>query len=189
MDKGFSGMDLQLKSVEKGSDVFNFIVYIGSLILSNDCISSNTYFELLDNLKHIKKQSVEDIQKEKYIDKIMAKDFANIINQNTFNIHSDNLQYISQIKGFYEKIEAKSIENIIIGFYQTTNTQKSKAHKAYCYNLSKSAKNIFIDDERLKLEMLENPYRYKFLIDLEVAFLLKHKMPLKLKLKINYITK
>ena len=139
----------------------------------------------------IKKQSVENIQKEKYINKTMAKDLANIvnlyntgtnaeitnnfnnahitINQNTYNIYSDSLQCIAKIKDFDEKVKVKSIfENMLIEFYQTTNTQKPKAHKAFCYNLSKSAKDIFINDERLKQEMLENPYHYKFLVDLEV---------------------
>lgn len=191
IDKGLGGVELQLKSVEKGSDVFNFIVHIGSLLPLNECISAiNAYFELWQNLKTIKQQSIEQIQQEKYIDKTMAKDLANIvslhsiganaqitnnfnnahitINQNTFNIYNDNLECIAKIKGFDEKIEAKTIfENMLIEFYQT-NTQKPKAHKAYCYNLSKSAKNIFIDDERLKQEMLENPYHYEFLVDLEV---------------------
>lgn len=192
MDKGLGGVELQLKSVEKGSDVFNFLVHIGSLLPPNECISAiNAYFELWHNLKTIKQQSIEQISQEKYIDKAMAKDLANIIsllnigadaqitnnfnnahitiNQNTFNIYSDNLECIAKIKGFDEKIEAKTIfENMLIEFYQTTNTQKPKAHKAYCYNLSKSAKNIFIDDDQLKQEMLENPYHYEFLVDLEV---------------------
>lgn len=166
MDKGLGGVELQLKSVEKGSDVFNFLVHIGSLLPPNECISAiNAYFELWYNLKTIKQQSIEQISQEKYIDKAMAKDLANIIslhnieayaqitnnfnnahitiNQNTFKIYSDNLECIAKIKGFDEKIEAKTIfENMLIEFYQTTNTQKPKAHKACCYNLSKSAKNI-----------------------------------------------
>lgn len=80
------------------------------------------------------------------------------------------LKYITINRNiFYVYIENKTLyENMLIEFYQTTNSQKPLKHKAFCYNLSKNAKDIFIDDERLKQEMLDNPYQYKFLVDLEV---------------------
>lgn len=191
-ERGINEFALELKSVEKGSNIFNFLVSVYSIFLINEYISAiNSYFDLWKNLKTIKNQNVEQIQKEKYIDKMMVKDMLNIIklyenganakiinnfndsqiviNQNTYKLYGENLDCLCKLKGFEEKREVKSIfENMLIEFYQTTNSQKPLKHKAFCFNLSKSAKDIFIDDERLKQEMLENPYNYRFLVDLEV---------------------
>lgn len=76
---------------------------------------------------------------------------------------------IKDIKHLGDKSEAKTIyPHMMIEFYQTTNTQKDIKHKAYCYDLSPTAKGIIISDETLKAQMLENPYNYRFLVDLEV---------------------
>lgn len=191
-DKGISKFELQLKGVEKGSDIFHFFVNIYSVLPFNEYLNAiNAYFELWKNLKSIKQQNIEAIQNERYINKTMAKDMLNIINlhsigananitnnfnnnqitinHNNFKLYCENLDFLAKIKGFNEKIEIKTLyENMIIEFYQTTNTQKALKHKAFCFNLSREAKDIFIDDEVLKKEMLDNPYKYKFLVDLEV---------------------
>ncbi|EFB0372908.1 DEAD/DEAH box helicase family protein [Campylobacter upsaliensis] len=113
-ERGINEFALELKSVEKGSDIFNFLVSVYSIFSINEYISAiNSYFDLWKNLKIIKNQNVEQIQKEKYIDKMMVKDMLNIIklyenganakiinnfndsqiviNQNTYKLYGENL--------------------------------------------------------------------------------------------------
>lgn len=182
---------LELKDVRSGSDIFNFLVAIPSaLIASSEFVDAITsYFTLFNSIKKIKEQSVSEIENNKDYSKENMKDFSNIVElsnnanvtiSNSFNQYQiymprgdndfrDGLQAISKIKGYDSKEPIKTIyENMMIEFYQTTNTEKSIKHKAFCYELSDTAIPTIITDDTLKKEMLENPYNYRFLVDLEV---------------------
>lgn len=184
-------ISLELKDVKSGSDIFNFLVVIpATLVSTSEFIGAiNAFFELFNNLKNIKNQSVEDIEKNQNYTKENIKDFSNIVeisnnanvtinnNFNTYKVYmqeggkeyKEGIGVIKKIKGFDSKKPIKRIyENMMIEFYQTTNTDKPLKHKVYCYELDANAIATIIDDERLKKEMLENPYSYRFLVDLEV---------------------
>lgn len=56
-ERGINEFALELKSVEKGSDIFNFLVSVYSIFPINEYISAiNSYFDLWKNLKIIKNQ-------------------------------------------------------------------------------------------------------------------------------------
>lgn len=192
-DKGMGNVELQLKSVEKGSDIFNFLVFVNSLLPPNELINAiNNYFNFFISLKSlIIDKTAKEIQTIKYINKKTLKNIENIINLHnpnadalifnninkqvinidaiTYPAYKENINTIANIKGYKEKKEIKIIfENMLIEFYQTTNTEKDLKHKAYCYNLDNKPKDIIITDKTLKAEMLQNPYNYKFLVDLEI---------------------
>lgn len=192
-DKGMGNVELQLKNVEKGSDIFNFLVFINSLLPPNELINAiSNYFNFFISLKTlITDKTTKEIQKIKYIDKKTLKNIENIINLHnsntnalvlnnidkqvinidsiTYPAYKENINTIANINGYREKKEIKIIfENMLIEFYQTTNTEKDLKHKAYCYNLDNKPKDIIITDKILKAEMLQNPYNYKFLVDLEI---------------------
>lgn len=173
-------VSLELKDVQSGSDIFNFLVAIpATLIKISDFVEAlNVYFQFFNNLKTIKTRSVVEIEKDQDYTKESIKHFSNIIEisnnanvtiSNNFNnchiiIHKGGKEYkegieaIKRIKGFENKDPIKSIyENMMIEFYQTTKTDKPIKHKAYCYELSNNAIPIIIDDERLQKKMLENP--------------------------------
>lgn len=63
----------------------------------------------------------------------------------------------------------KIMKNVLIYFTQT-NTQSDKADKAICEKISKKPIRIFIADKELKKKILENPYAYNFVVNLEVQY-------------------
>lgn len=191
-DKAMGKVELQLQSVEKGSDIFHFLVSIPTLLPISECIESlNRYFTFWENLRKIKNASVQEIKDDEKLNKNSIKCVEGILQiydiganatiSNSFNTQNiiigkesvkdfkEAVQMIKDIKHLGDKSEAKTIyPHMMIEFYQTTNTQKDIKHKAYCYDLSPTAKGIIISDETLKAQMLENPYNYRFLVDLEV---------------------
>lgn len=182
---------LELKNVQSGSDVFNFLVAIPAVLVtySEFVAVINNYFTLFKNIASIKKQTLEQIQEHPYYTKDLVRDLKNITtlsenaNVNITNSFNDiaiyipcgdteymrGLDSISKIKGYDSKEPIKKIyENMMIEFYQTTNTQKDVKHKVYCYDISNEPIPTIISDENLKREMLDNPYNYRFLVDIEV---------------------
>lgn len=183
---------LSLKNVEKGSDIFNFMVNITTHLFSAQNIEYiKNLFELFNNLRKIKEKSVEEIEKETHYTQKFLKDSNNIINMgnycnttiysNVFNstisITKDNVESfkngintIEKIKDYKEPHIVKQIyENMIIEFYQTTNeTKKDIKYKAFCYNICNKAISTIIDSVDFKEIVLENPYNYKFLCDVEI---------------------
>lgn len=80
---------------------------------------------------------------------------ANATISNSFNTQTEN----AEVKMIYK--------NMMIEFWRTANTQE-KQTKAFCYEISAQPIATLIADENLKKIVLENPYTYRFLVDLEV---------------------
>lgn len=81
---------------------------------------------------------------------------ANATISNSFNTQTE------------DKAEVKTIyKNMMIEFWLTANTQE-KQTKAFCYEISAQPIATSITDENLKKIVLDNPYTYRFLVDLEV---------------------
>ncbi len=194
----FYGADtvLELKSVEKGSDILNFLISFSKGSLSfvkelNDGV--NSAFTLIKSLKAIGKKSVDDIKNDELLTKNALKSIEDIVNlcdeKTTISIENKGVvnNYISinnsskqdylnginevrKIKDLDNKKEVKLVyEKMNISFYQTTNTQrKDIKFRAYCFELSQKAISTIIDDNNMKDEILANPYEYNFICDLEV---------------------
>lgn len=185
-------VELQLQSVQKGSDVFNLVLVGAGLFLASGEIIKviNDFFTLFKNLKIIDQKSAKDIKDDRLYSKNFVEnleciaDFTNNENIHHIEIHNnknyiilnkefakelkDNLALIKKIKD-YDRKEVKEIHTQrLIEFYQTTNTEKEVRHKAFCYEISDKAIATFITDTKLREEKLNNPYNYRFLVDLEV---------------------
>lgn len=188
---GTSGTKTTLQSVEKGSDVFNMVIVL-AVMFGEALPTINAYFEFFNNLKNIGKRSVDEIKEDKFLTRTSLDDAENIvnlasqsgvsvtinyndykdcviINQENQNAYRQGIATARQIKAFENKEAVKKVfEKMSITLYQTTNTDKKVKFRAYCYELSDRAIPILIDDEKLKAEILENPYNYRFVCDLEI---------------------
>ncbi|CAD7288260.1 hypothetical protein [Campylobacter suis] len=191
---GITGTKTTLQSVEKGSDVFNMVVFGvgGALAIGEFLPTINAYFEFFSNIKNIGKRSVDEIKQDPFLTPNMLLHLENIINltdkekvsleltspvfNNCIFINQDNkesykqgLNTARQIRDDQNKEQVKKVfDKMSITLYQTTNTDKNVKFKAFCYELSDKAIPILIDDEILKTEILENPYNYRFICDIEI---------------------
>lgn len=191
LSSGTSGIKATLNGVEKGSDII-YILITGAVMFNMLLPTINGYFEFFNNIKNIGKKSVDEIKDDKFLTPTAINDMENIvnlanqsgvsvtINYNNFNdcivINQENkeayrqgIATVRQIRDFDNKEAVKKVfEKMSITLYQTTNTDKKVKFKAYCYELSNKAIPILIDDEALKAEILENPYSYRFVCDIEI---------------------
>lgn len=185
-------VNLNLKNVEKGSDIFNFIVSVSqSLFSKNNIDYINSLFDLFKSLSTIKDKKVNEIEKEIHYTQKFLKDSKNVVNiGNCANVtinsnvtnnyititkdilesYSSGIDTIENIKGYKEKSLVKKIyHKMLIEFYQTTNeTKKDIKYKAFCYDICKKAIPTIIDSKEFKEIVLENPYNYQFLCDVEI---------------------
>lgn len=183
---------LELQSVEKGSDIFNLVLVGGGLFLASGEIVKviNDYLNLFLSLKHIKEASVQSIKDDTLLSRefvenldcvatfINNKDISQvtisreqksiILNKENTKSIKESLEIIKDIKGYKSPPIQRIYENMIIEFYQTTNTQKDIKDKAFCYEITDKPIPTLITDENLKKIVLDNPYSYRFLVDLEV---------------------
>lgn len=188
---GTSGAKTTLESVEKGSDIFNMAV-VAAVMFGEALPMINAYFEFFSNIKNIGKRSVDEIKGDKFLTETSLDDIENIvnlasqsgvslainynnykdcviINQENKNAYKQGIATVRQIKDFENKeVVKKTFNKMSITLYQTTNTDKKVKFRAYCYELSDRAIPILIDDENLKTEILENPYNYRFVCDIEI---------------------
>ena len=191
---GVSGARATLQSVEKGSDIFNMVIFAasGALAIGELLPTINAYFEFFGNIKNIGKKSVDDIVCDQFLTPTSLQNLENVvkladkdrvsveitspvfnhcifINQDNKEAYKQGIATARQIKDFENKEAVKKVfEKMSITLYQTTNTDKKVKFKAYCYELSDKAIPILIDDETLKTEILENPYSYRFVCDIEI---------------------
>lgn len=184
---------LELQSVEKGSDIFNLIIIGGGLFLASGGVikAVNQWLDFIIKIKDIKsKDTIESIKNnpiysktfiqnlgyinkfiiDENIEKISIKNNKNIIfiTDKDASIFIENLIIINNIKGYSTEPAQRIYENMMLEFYQTTNTDKDIKHKAFCYEISDKPIPTLITDETLKQIVLDNPYNYRFLVDLEV---------------------
>lgn len=188
---GTDGVKTTLQSVEKGSDIF-YLVVTGAIMFDQLLPTINAYFDFFNNVKNIGKRSVDDIKEDKFLTRTSLDNIENIINlagqsgvsvtinyndykdcmiinQENKDAYKQGIATARQIKAFENKEAVKKVfEKMSITLYQTTNTDKKVKFRAYCYELSDRAIPILIDDEKLKAEILENPYSYRFVCDLEI---------------------
>lgn len=191
---GVSKVKTTLQSVEKGSDIFNLYIHAvsGVLAISEFLPTVNAYFDFFNNIKNINKKSIDDIREDRFLTTTAMQNLENIIdlagtsgakleitgstfnncifiNANNKEIFKKGIETARKIRDEECKEQVKKVfEKMSITLYQTTNTDKKVKFKAYCYELSDKAIPILIDDDMLKLEILDNPYSYRFVCDLEI---------------------
>ncbi|MGG7074366.1 hypothetical protein U5B43_08965 [Campylobacter sp. 9BO] len=191
LSSGTNGIKTTLQGVEKGSDII-YLMITGALMFDKLLPNINEYFTFFSNIKNICKCSVDDIRNDKFLTPSALNDIENvvnlanqsgvsvtinynnykdclIINQENKESYKQGLNTARQIKGDIEQEQVKKVyQKMSITLYQTTNTDKKVKFKAFCYELSHNAIPILIDDEALKAEILESPYTYRFVCDIEI---------------------
>ena len=186
-------ISLELYSVEKGSDIFNFIInYTPDLINALKAAIDNikNIFDIIKSIKEIDNTTLKETQENKNYTKQLLNDSKNIINiaknakvtiinnnnclfeitPQEYKKYIESYNTICNLKGYDNKTTIKKVYNdMIIEFYQTTNTtNKNIKHKVICNDITNKAIPSIIQDENLNKEMLENPYNYMFLVDIEI---------------------
>ena len=79
-------------------------------------------------------------------------------------------EYLKEIK-YDDKEKEKDFIDRLIRFVQTRKDNKDYGNKSICEDLTKKEiKTIFANDS-IKYEILDNPYQYAFLVDLEAQYI------------------
>ncbi|MDR1461457.1 MAG: hypothetical protein LBI78_07420 [Campylobacteraceae bacterium] len=191
-NSGSADVQLNLKGVEKGSDIFFMeVVVAASLIPIGSYIDSvNGLFEFIRNLKDIFKKPVEEIKEDKFLTKTNVEKINNIIevvennqgasfqfntNCQVININPTNIKQfkeaitlIGKIKE-YDKEEKIFYENVLIQMQTVKDSKKVVKDAAYCYEIvPHQAIPTEISDVEAKREILNDPFNNYFLVDLYV---------------------
>ena len=62
-------------------------------------------------------------------------------------------------------------EDRLIKFVQTRTDNKDYGNKSICENISKKEIKTIFENDTIKNDILDNPYHYAFLVDLEVQYI------------------
>lgn len=191
-NKAYTESEVYIQEVSKGSMVFELIQIISSALpLIENINSVVTFLESLNKYKEIfkeaKMESIQegDIQIIKNLGGISSviKNCPNaniIINNPTtiFSLSTSESQKIQpQISDYLSSQTSQekhltqndTIDNALI-YYHQTNVEKDKLNKAICEKVSKKPVQTIFGDEDIKTKILENPYGYNFVVDLEVQY-------------------
>lgn len=188
--QGTSGIKTTLKSVEKGSDVFNLVV-CGALMFGELLPNINAYFEFFNNIKNIGKKSVEEIKKDKTLTKsnldnlesilalaeqkdlnlsITYNDYKDcvIVNQENKDAYKQGIATAKQIKNYEDK-EQKHFQNVLIRMKEVKDSERIVKDKAICDDIvPNKAISMEIVDKEAKELINKNPFDNYYLVDLSV---------------------
>ncbi|RAX57412.1 hypothetical protein CCZ01_06125 [Helicobacter monodelphidis] len=194
--ESYTETEIYIKEVRKGSIIIELIQVIlaGSLPFAENANSIISFIEKINKYKTMLLSSnKERIIQEKDIDKSAIKELDTIANAisnnpnaniqiNTFNncsfsldsqestqIQKNSQQYLSDSHSNEDKSRSQIVSNALISFVQT-NTKSKKADKAICEKISKKEVKTFIENTEVKKNILKNPYKYNFIVDLEVQY-------------------
>lgn len=193
---GVSGARTTLQSVEKGSDIFNMVIFAASgvLAIGEFLPTINAYFEFFGNIKNMGKKSVDDIiqdplltptslQNLENVVKLADKDRVSVeitspvfnhcifINQDNKEAYKQGIATARQIKDFENK-EQKYFENVLIRMKEVKDSDRIVKDKAVCDDiLPGRAVSAEIVDKEAKELINKNPFDNYYLVDLTV-----HKM-------------
>ena len=190
LTQGASGIKTTLKSVEKGSDIFNLLV-CGSLMFNELLPSINAYFEFFNNIKNISKKSVDEIKNDKLLTKNTLENIEKIVNlaeQKDLNlslvyndykdcviINQENKEFFKQgidtakkIKNYEDK-ELRHFENVLIKMKEVKESERIVRDKAICDDIVQGkAISAEIVDKEAKELINKNPFDNYYLVDLSV---------------------
>lgn len=86
-------------------------------------------------------------------------------------ITTNSSKYIKELKQKEDEEKQNIFKDRLIRFVQTRTDNKDYGNKSICEDISsKEIKTIFENDD-IKNEILDNPYHYGFLVDLEVQYI------------------
>ena len=188
-------VEVKVSEVRKGSFEFDFVLttVVSLLPLMSDVNTTIDFIKRISNLKLFFLNQTNDIQPTLEEAKMMnsvnipIQSFTNygtvIINDSyktkkvEFNkeeskqITNNSPKYIKQLKERDDEEKQNIFKDRLIRFVQTRNDNKDYGNKSICEDISnKEIKTIFINDE-IKNEILDNPYHYAFLVDIEVQYI------------------
>lgn len=86
-------------------------------------------------------------------------------------ITSNSSKYIKEMKEKDDEEKQNIYKDRLIRFVQTRTDNKDYGNKAICEDLSKKEIRTIFINENIKDEILDNPYQYGFLVDLEVQYI------------------
>lgn len=179
--QGTSGIKTTLKSVEKGSDVFNLVI-CGALMFGELLPNINAYFEFFNNIKNIGKKSVDEIKDDKLLTKndlenlesillalteqkdlsvsIIYNDYKEcvIINQENKDAYKQDIATAKQIKNYEDK-EQKHFQNVLIRMKEVKDSERIVKDKAICDDIipNKAISTEIVDKEAKEL-INKNPF-------------------------------
>lgn len=184
-------IDIKLYEVRKGSFEFDLILTSLHPILPmmSDINTTTEFIKKIIDLKNYFLNNTENnsnlpsIEEAKFISDISKP--ISIVNNGTINVYEnndnisvnitkdENIKIQENTTKYIEKIKDEKknyFKDKLIYFVQTRNDNKDYGNKSICKDISdKELKTIF-DNERIKEDILDNPYHYAYLVDLEVQY-------------------
>lgn len=188
-------VEIKISEVRKGSYEFDFVLMsLAPLLpLMSDMNTTIDFIKRITDLKSFFLNQKNDLEPSlneanmmKYVN-IPIQTFVNngtvIINDtNQINkveftkeeskvITENSINYIRQLKSKEDEEKQNIFKDRLIKFVQTRTDNKDYGNKSICEGISdKEIKTIFINDE-IKNEILDNPYHFGFLVDIEVQYI------------------
>lgn len=190
-------VDVKISAVRKGSYEFDLILASHAVLLPL-MSDINTTLDFIGRIKQLKDyflnntptEIVPTIEEAKMMQTIGAPIQALHNNGGTiiFNIGSqtealkitqdetkllDNRThlYIQQKKQETEEAKNNIFTNRLIKFVQTRADNKDYGNKSICESISKYEIKTIFSNEDIKNNILDNPYHYAYLVDLEVQYI------------------
>lgn len=155
-------------------DFINRISFLKSFFLNENNNQSTLIKPTLEEAKLLNNVNVP-IQTFNNYGTVIIND-SNKVDEVSFNkeeskvISNNSSKYIKQLKN--KDDEQQNIhEDRLIRFVQTRTDNRNYGNKSICEDISnKEIKTIFLND-KIKDEILDSPYQYAFLVDLEVQYI------------------
>lgn len=188
-------IEVKISEVRKGSFEFDYVLMASAPLLPF-MSNVNTTVDFIKRLCELKNFFLNQsdtikpsLEEAKMINNINIP-INNFINNGTViindSLHSNKIEFtkeesklitnnsIKYLKSLKEKDDEEK-ENILndrlIKFVQTRNDNKDYGNKSICEDISlKEIKTIF-KDKNIRNEILDNPYHFAFLVDLEVQYI------------------
>jgi hypothetical protein len=188
-------VEVKISEVRKGSFEFDFVLmsFAPLLPFMSDVNTTVDFIKRVSELKSFFLNQNSDIQPTLEEAKLMNSinipiqtfnNYGTVIINDTqkvdkveFNkedstlITTNSSKYIKELKQKEDEEKQNIFKDRLIRFVQTRTDNKDYGNKSICEDISnKEIKTIFANDD-IKNEILDNPYHYGFLVDLEVQYI------------------
>jgi len=188
-------VEVKISEVRKGSFEFDFILtaFTSVLPFMSDANTTVDFIKRISELKSFFLNQSSNVQPTLEEAKLMNSinvpiqtfnNYGTVIINDTqkidkveFNkeesklITSNSSKYLKDLKQKEDEEKQNIFKDRLIRFVQTRTDNKDYGNKSICVDItSKEIKTIFLNDS-IKNEILDSPYHYGFLVDLEVQYI------------------
>lgn len=188
-------VEVKISEVRKGSYEFDFVLMAVTplLPLMSDVNTTIDFIKRMSDLKSFflnEKKDLEPTLNEATLMKDMNIPIQTFVNNGTVIINDTNhrnkvefnkeeagiitnnsTKYIKKLKSKENEEKQNIFRDRLIKFVQTRTDNRDYGNKSICEDISdKEIKTIFLNDS-IKNEILDNPYHFGFLVDLEVQYI------------------